>query len=257
MVTIQCLQHRNSSAGNLCRVNGWFLSIAAFGIGMMIAVATSESSTVTNLNKEDGFIESLTMAFFASAGVLCMLFTLRSRGSLRYYLGLWAVLSFLFFGEEVSWGQRWLGYETPKVLSDNYQGEANIHNLPWLTPRVVEDPTDLITSQGLFYAGFVIYFLSIPIGMWSFRPLRRFGQWLSFPPIPAALLTAIWLPIIASFVLAILMAPGPSRESLTETRELHFALSILLYSMLLVSYSGPGSRFSQRTDRPVTRVADR
>lgn len=183
------------------------------------------------------------MLSFASAGVLCTLFALCTRGSLRRYLGLWAVLCVLFFGEEVSWGQRWFGYETPELLSSNYQGEANIHNLPWLTPRVVEDPSDLITTQGLFYLGFFVYFLAIPVGIWLLKPLRRFSQRFGFPRITAALFAAIWLPLIASFVLAALMAFGPSREALTETRELHFALSILSYSLLLVSYSELAPRF--------------
>lgn len=137
---------------------------------------------------------------------------------------------------------RWFGYETPEILSSNYQGEANIHNLPWLTPRVVDDPTDLITSQGAFYAGFFAYFLAIPVGMCLLRPFRRFGASLGFPRMTGVLCAAIWLPIVVSFVLALLLTHEPLREALTETRELHFALSILLYSLLLVSYCSPASR---------------
>lgn len=238
-------QHGNMSTRTLAGIDGLFLGIAVCGIGMMIAVVTIGPSTATYLTEEDGPVENLTMFFFATAAVLCAIFAFRARGSLRFYLGLWAVLGLLFCGEEVSWGQRWFDYETPELLLSNYQGEANIHNLPWLTPRVVENPTDLITSQGLFYAGFFTYFLVIPLGMWLLMPFRRLVQRLGFPPISAALFAAIWLPIVASFALAMLMAFGPSREALTETRELHFALSILLYSLLLVSYAGPAFRFSR------------
>lgn len=228
------------AACNLSRVSYWCLGTAVCGISLMIATATIDPSMATQLTKEDGFVENLTMLFFASAGALCTLFAFHSRGSLRYYLGLWALLSFLFCGEEISWGQRWFNYETPEFLSDNYQGEANIHNLSRLTPRVVDHPTDLVTSQGAFYVGFFTYFLLFPAGMWLSSPCRRFGKWLGFPPISAALLAAIWLPVATSFVLAKLMAFGASREALTEMRELYFALSILLYALLLAWYSTDG-----------------
>lgn len=238
------LQHVKMSSGWLSRINRWFLVVAVCGIGAMIAIVTIGPSTATYLTEEDGLVENLTMSVFAASGVICALFAFRSRGALRYYLGLWAVLAVLFCGEEISWGQRWFGYDTPELLSSNFQGEANIHNLPWLTPRVVDDPTDLITSQGAFYAGFFTYFLAIPIGMWLLKPFRRFAARLGCPPISGALCAAIWLPIGASFGLALLMPHGASREALTETRELHFAVSILLYSLLLVSYCEPATRRS-------------
>lgn len=45
------------------------------------------------------------------------------------YLGL-AIVFFVAFGEEISWGQRILGIETPESLEGvNDQGETNLHNL--------------------------------------------------------------------------------------------------------------------------------
>ena len=66
-------------------------------------------------------------------------------------------------------------------------------------------------------------------------------QNLGFPAIAPSLLAAIWLPIFASFALAIWTGHGPTREALTETRELYIALSILAYALLLVSYANRGS----------------
>ncbi len=217
------------------------LGLGVCGIGLMAAVVAIEPSMATYLTEEDGVFENLTMAAFATASALCALFAFRASGSLRWYLVLWAVLSLVFFGEEVSWGQRWFGFETPDVLSSNRQGEANIHNLPFLTPRVVEGPTDLITSQGAFYMGFFTYFLLIPVAIWLLKPLGRLAGRLGHPAIAPALLAAIWLPIFASFGLAIWTGYGPTREALTETRELYIGMSILAYVLLLVSYAISGS----------------
>jgi hypothetical protein len=41
-----------------------------------------------------------------------------------------AIASFIIAGEEISWGQRLLGLETPEALDRiNHQGETNIHNI--------------------------------------------------------------------------------------------------------------------------------
>ena len=43
------------------------------------------------------------------------------------------ILFFLFVGlEEISWGQRILGVETPNFFSDNVQSETNVHNLEYV-----------------------------------------------------------------------------------------------------------------------------
>ena len=42
----------------------------------------------------------------------------------------WALLMFVFMGEEISWGQRILGFGTPEVLMEiNHQQEFNLHNI--------------------------------------------------------------------------------------------------------------------------------
>ncbi len=43
---------------------------------------------------------------------------------------LFAVGFFMLFGEEISWGQRLLGFETPEAFKEiNVQDEFNLHNL--------------------------------------------------------------------------------------------------------------------------------
>jgi len=191
-------------------------------------------SLASSLTEESGIVETATMALFAGASLLCAYFTFQTKAPLRYYFLLWAILSFVFCGEEISWGQHWLGFGTPELLSSNVQGEANLHNLPWLTPRVVEGLSDFITSQGAFYAGFFAYFLLLPmVSRW--QPIGALLDRLKFPKLQGRFLLAIWLPIILSFFLALVTQTGPTRDALTELREFYFAFSIFLYAMVLAT----------------------
>jgi hypothetical protein len=85
---------------------------------------------------EDGPIEYTTaLLLLLSSGVLF-------RQSVRLLAGGWPLaaalvfvysLAFLFgAGEEVSWGQRIFGIETPEYIAErNVQGELTLHNLSW------------------------------------------------------------------------------------------------------------------------------
>ena len=87
----------------------------------------------TCLRGEDQGVEWLTfVCFFAAFLVLLCSMVFRAKMSklALLYLGLMALFYFVCAGEEISWGQRVLGFDTPPTLAaSNDQGEFNIHNL--------------------------------------------------------------------------------------------------------------------------------
>ena len=94
---------------------------------------------------DGGVVKTLTVVFYALAiGQALRLFlraeTLYSRRSAslwRLILGLGLAGFVVMIGEELSWGQHLLGFQTPTELATmNLQGEANIHNL--ISPRVYD-----------------------------------------------------------------------------------------------------------------------
>jgi hypothetical protein len=101
--------------------------------------------------REDGWAENLTVFFLVASSIIAIK---RAVGYRRNKMGnavfFWALLAFLFFfaaGEEISWGQKIFGIETPEFFMEkNYQQETNLHNL------VVGDIkiNKLIFSQLLF-----------------------------------------------------------------------------------------------------------
>ena len=82
---------------------------------------------------EDGLLEnSATFLFFLTA-LLLLAIAVLGRGAPGRWLYLLGALAFLFAtGEEISWGQRILGWETPHWLGAvNVKNETNLHNIEW------------------------------------------------------------------------------------------------------------------------------
>jgi hypothetical protein len=85
------------------------------------------------LRGEDRLYEWLTFAGFLGAGAV-LLSALRFRASMsrwsRAYIAGLALFFLVCAGEEISWGQRILGFGTPEGMQEvNEQQEFNLHNL--------------------------------------------------------------------------------------------------------------------------------
>ncbi len=101
---------------------------------LLLATYFVDQSIVLTLAREDGILEWSTVAFFAAGGIVAGLSARRFFHN-RYYLYAWLyvavfLLGLVIAGEEISWGQRIFGWETPELLAENRQGELNLHNLP-------------------------------------------------------------------------------------------------------------------------------
>lgn len=102
-------------------------------------VSTQGLEKQPNMVKEDGIIEmSSAICWFLAASFLFYLFIKSKSDNKRYFLRtkknyFFLLLSLLFIfcsGEEISWGQRIFGIETPQSIQKiNIQGEINLHNL--------------------------------------------------------------------------------------------------------------------------------
>ncbi len=104
-------------------------------------IAYAVSRTISNdaftfhwMAREDGFLEWLTALALFSGAVICWQRCWSLKQS-HPALFLWCTAIYggvLFFGmgEEISWGQRVFGIETPEFLAEaNAQKETNLHNL--------------------------------------------------------------------------------------------------------------------------------
>ncbi len=118
------------------------LALAMLGCLMLsYSVFLFDSATIHRLTREDGIVEMLGALMFLGASVVFLVTYYRSdeaagestTGIIRRRNIVYLLLGLLFmfgFLEEISWGQRLLGFGSPEALAEaNRQGETNIHNL--------------------------------------------------------------------------------------------------------------------------------
>lgn len=98
----------------------WLAGIAAFG--------SFAPTRYEMLMQEDRAVEWATVWLFLMAGAVGLFKSISQR---RLFDGLVALFCLFVAGEEFSWGQRLVGYYPAEFfLANNFQQEANLHNLP-------------------------------------------------------------------------------------------------------------------------------
>lgn len=109
----------------------WLVLVPLAFLAGYAVVRVAVPGAVPRVIKEDGSLEYLQVLLYAIAGCIALLVAVRSHSS-------WVRWAFVVFGlacafvalEEVSWGERLLGFDPPESIRDlNTQGEMNVHNL--------------------------------------------------------------------------------------------------------------------------------
>lgn len=213
--------------------------VLAAGLGVVVlfyGLLATSGAAVSFLVAEDGPIESIgTLGLLVGAGGFAFAARYARRESrtpvnrLRVaLLVLVAIGLFVAAGEELSWGQRILGLETPDALAErNVQGEINLHNLSGLEGRM-----DILFQ--LFWMG---GFIALPIAVAASGRLRERLE----PLFPIAgltvafLLTAVYLGAQISeplFQASSWESEYPVTHSVTETKEALAGLGLGLAGVL-------------------------
>ena len=184
-------------------------------------LAVTPTNAYDALFWEDGWIENLTAVGFLLAGIVLFSAALAERRLIprcAYVLG---GMALIFFGcEEISWGQRVIGFETPSLLAGlNDQEEFNFHNLHVVESHFLRATklTEILSALGVVAC--VAFFC---------RKDRTFG--ILLPPI---LLILAFL-VITSYILG-REAPDFSSGFLRLILTWHRGLILLLLLFALFS----------------------
>ena len=141
------------------------------------------------LGQEDGFFEWLTAIFFLVASILCFIIYRRTKN--LFVLGL-ALLFFMGMGEEISWGQRIIGFDTPKSLEKvNGQGEFNIHNIEifndeYLNGKKKTGWERLLEINMLFRIFSLTFCILIPLFFFHIKPRLKVNKKIQMPVAPVS-----------------------------------------------------------------------
>jgi hypothetical protein len=132
--------------------------------------------------REDGLVEWLTFAVLIvmSAFSFIVSFEFSRSGTEGKARKVWLFLGFLFFFgamEEISWGQRILGIESPEwFLKHNRQFETNVHNLVIYGVKL-----NKVIFGRLLGIMVLVYMLAMPI---LYRLHRKFENFINRRAIP-------------------------------------------------------------------------
>ena len=203
------------------------------GVALMVLAYLAlllPSDAVDLYVQEDGIVEWIgALGLFAASGCSFWM-ALRSRGRWTGIKRLAALgLAIVFFfgaGEEISWGQRVLGFETPQELSEaNAQDETNVHNL-----KVFDG---FLTVERLFQLFWIVFAVLIPI-VCAIAPNAR--RWLGnlLPILPwAVAILLIVNQVLGSGVQAWLEANPSLFESDYPLDQARFEVTETAISVLL------------------------
>ncbi len=164
--------------------------------------------TLVDLTREDGIIENTGAILYGLAVVFFGISFARSKGKgnqigtykthRNFFFFFLALLFFVAMGEEISWGQRIFGLETPEALkSVNLQGELNLHNITIVNGQnpdgTIKTGLDaLLTSHRIFDMLVISLLFLLPLlamfSPWARQKLESLGFPLS--PLGLGFLTA-------------------------------------------------------------------
>lgn len=204
-----------------------------------------DSDTAYSLGKEDGLFEDLSALFFLAASICffgCFFldksandfFILKTKRN--YFYLLFFIIFFLAFAEEISWGQRILGFQTPEALNKiNVNQEFNIHNI-FIFDRENPDGTPrsffqlLLSFSRLFMLFWLTYCLVIPFLCKIRLSFYNFIKRINLPIVP--LEVGIFFPInYISFKIIHFYIIDKLGWPVNEIKECNFAFLFFLISL--------------------------
>jgi hypothetical protein len=194
--------------------------------------------------REDGLVESAGAALLLFAALFFWVAAAHSYrakvgGLYTFWLALLGMVLFVGFGEEISWGQRLLGIQTPELLTNlNAQGEINIHNL-WLFQAYNPDGTrkgffELMLNMSRLFSIFCLgYCLLVPMFYRWMAWFRAIVARAAIPLVPIALGCVFAANFVMFRVAMVLRADqiGEYLNRLSEMKESMYALALFLVAV--------------------------
>jgi hypothetical protein len=202
--------------------------LMAAGAYVMSRMMSNDVFTMHWMAREDGVLEWLTVFALFSCAAACWLrcWTLRKHAS-NVFLSCMALSGAVFFfgmGEEISWGQRLFGIETPDFLSKvNAQKETNLHNL-------VVGGTNInkLVFGKILAVGLVMFLVAVPA---AYRRNAIAQHWCDRLAIPVPRLQHTLAILVV--VLMVETSRATKRGEITE-----FAISSFVFLLLLNPLNG-------------------
>lgn len=215
------------------------IAVVAYGMSRLMSSDAFGSHWIA---MEDGFLEWLTVISLLSCAILCWYrcWHLRNTATPAFLAGtaIYGCVLFFGMGEEISWGQRIFGIETPEFLAEaNAQKETNLHNL------VIGDTSiNKLVFGKILGVGLGAFLILTPILFQRSANIRGLLNRIAVP-IPRIQHT---LGILA-VVLLMETSTASKRGEITEFALTSFVFLLLLNPLNKASFRKPTSRVALPT----------
>lgn len=195
--------------------------------GFAVYLYFEETELLDTLTREDGTIEYLQAGLYllASVGFVIGLARLRFRNI--WYIG-YALLFFVIAGEEISWGQRLFGIETPEQLARiNEQNELTLHNIQGLqgSARAI----GLMVTFGIC--------IVIPAAYRWIPPVRRLILKWRHPVFPMWASPVLVIGFLFMAVSRVML--GYNEDMFDEMGELYVAIAMFIFGITAIRGRNP------------------
>jgi hypothetical protein len=207
----------------------------AYALAGLVAVAllSADRGWLAASGQEDQFAEYLTAALNFVASIVVLAAYLSSDSEANTFFGwptrrnLWLLLLALFFfvcfGEEISWGQRLIGWSTPETWKAiNGHSETNLHNLL---------DSYKLTDERVLNAIVVVYGVILPLIDRFSKHGRRLLRWMGMPVPPLALAGIFVGVLVAHEYFKVRYPDWPASKAIREYAEAGFAAGYLIIAV--------------------------
>ncbi|MGK0187960.1 MAG: DMSO/TMAO reductase YedYZ heme-binding membrane subunit [Verrucomicrobiales bacterium] len=211
-----------------------FISLAAFGLVYYWFATIADTTLAGELSAEDGAFEMFGALCFLGVSLqqLRLFFASDLPKKQRlvpffhrnvFMLGL-AVMFFFAFGEEISWGQRIFGWQTPDaILETNQQQETNIHNLVFFHG---ESLLNMSRMFSLFWFGYCVV---LPILSCISERVSGICNRISLP-VPPVWIAGLFVGCYGAFRIYVGLMGTETLGNANEIKESFLALCFLILS---------------------------
>jgi hypothetical protein len=215
-----------------------FFAYILLPLAFLLLPLAFDANALARLGAEDGLFENIGAVAYLAASILFMIAYLRSSALTQTLFGhatkrnvyflLLALLMFVCFGEEISWGQRIFAWDTPGWLASvNVQGETTIHNLQPFSAKDFSGHKKsflqlLLNMNRLFAIFTLLYCIALPLTVRSWRMAARFVEFAGIP-VPPLSVGGLFAAVYLGFQASIAIFGLPAVTALDELKESLYA----------------------------------
>jgi hypothetical protein len=231
------------------KISPVYLLFLIAGLFFYLPLYSSDLSFIWGITKEDALYENAGALFFLLTSLAFLVTYIRSKKGNNFYwfstkknifFLLLALLFFVGFGEEISWGQRLFHLNTPEYIqTHNMQGEINLHNLEWFhrfadpEQKQVKPFWQLMLNFGRLYILFWFTFcLLIPLANSVNARLASFFRSVNIPIVP------LWIGVffLANYLLSNILFTQLGHGKITPLMEIKETISSYLFLIVAVFF---------------------